>query len=141
MPFLGCDVDTLRAWSVAARRDARTLGERLAGLRSAVTSVDWVGPDRDAFDAVFSSRVESACGTAAARLMEISTEAAQEADQQDRASGTGADGSGGRGAQGGGDGNSPGETDQSGPPVPVPDDVRQQIDDPTVIVQKAIDIK
>ena len=144
--FLGCDTSALRAWAQNADLLAGRLSERVEQLRAAVTTVPWAGPDRDAFVDAFTTRVDHVLDAAASGIRDSASRAVQDADEQDRTSdpriGTGQDGGpGGSDPSGGRNGGSPGQTTASGPPVPVPDDVRHQVDDVDAIRKKALEVE
>lgn len=140
MNFLGADVDQLESWARRAENGSSTVTDLVSTLRGCVDSVAWQGPDRDQFVQDFHARVASALQHAAQRLNSCSADATRNADEQDQASATDS-GSGGGDTGTGGDRSSPGQTEKSGPPVDVPEDVKKQIDDPEAIRKGALDVK
>lgn len=141
MTFLGCDVEQLRQWSRSADTAVSEATERIEHITGLVRSARWEGPDHDAFVQTFTSHVETSAHQVLERLHRMALDAARQADDQDRASA--ADGTEGESAAPVDDRklSSPGTTEKSGPPVPVPDDVKKQITDPEAIRQKALDVK
>lgn len=141
--FLGCSTDALRAWADSTGRRAEDLSETIEQLQSAVSTVQWTGPDRDAFLEAFTSRVVRAGADAATALRGAADRANEDAEEQDAASENGEAGEPGGGPSGTGagrDAGSPGETEDSGPPVPVPDAVQQQVDNVDAIRQGALEV-
>lgn len=147
MTFLGCDTQALRSWGQTGSQ-ARTRFQQLSDeLRNAVESAAWAGPDRDAFIDRFAQLVDRPMVDALDALTRCVEQAGADADEQDRTSDV--DGAGDDAAPGGasdterGDrnGSSPGQTKKSGPPVDVPDDVKNQIDDPAKIRESAFKTK
>lgn len=143
MTFLGADTGALAAWSVTAERARTRLSALLAGLDAAVDSTNWTGPDALAFRADYEARIRRAGAETAERLAYLGRRAADEAREQDAASAVdgSSDASGASGAPGdAGDMSSPGRTDDSGAPQPVPEQIQHDVDDPAAIARDAADV-
>lgn len=100
MAFLGADTQQLREHGTRTREGGRRLEELIQGLDGAVRSVQWVGPDAEAFLRRWDAEVRTSGAEACAQLERRAALLEEDADEQDTCS---EDGSGG-GRDGGGGG-------------------------------------
>jgi hypothetical protein len=87
--FYGADTDQLRDQGGRTTTSADRLTELLSGLSALVSSVEWVGPDADAFRQRWEAEVRSTADRAATMLEERGRRLDQDAEEQDEASGGG----------------------------------------------------
>lgn len=102
--FFGADTDALRALAGRVRTGTRRLQELQDELHGAVTSVEWTGPDADAFRGDFSGRVTALLARAGDGLAGRHAQLDTHAEEQDAASAASADGGTDAGGGTGGDG-------------------------------------
>lgn len=97
--FFGADTEALRDYAQRVQTGSGRLLELRDGLASQVTSVEWVGPDAEAFRNDFAGRISSLIDQVGNELVRRRTDLDTHAEEQDQTSGV--DGAGGGG--GGGD--------------------------------------
>lgn len=86
MTFFGADTEQLREMSSRTTHAAARIDELLGELSTLVASVDWVGPDADAYRDRWASEAWAPGTRASIKLEERGTQLDEEADEQDRAS-------------------------------------------------------
>lgn len=102
--FFGADTEALRDYAQRVQTGSGRLLELRAGLTSQVASVDWVGPDADAFRNDFSGRISALFDQVGSELERRRTDLDIHAEEQDEASGVDSAGSGSGGGDGAGSG-------------------------------------
>ncbi|PMC74871.1 DNA/RNA non-specific endonuclease [Brachybacterium sp. UMB0905] len=94
--FLGADTESLRQAGGTVERGAQRIDDLAVRLAALIESVDWQGPDAEAFRVDWAARVRPDLDRSAMRLREDSRELTDHAEEQDATSDPG--GESGRGA-------------------------------------------
>ncbi len=93
--FFGADTEALRAYAGRVHTGSGRLTELRESLSAQITSLQWVGPDADAFRADFSGRLSGLFAQARHDLERRRADLETHAEEQDAASGVGGEGAGG----------------------------------------------
>ncbi|ATG50963.1 hypothetical protein CFK38_05015 [Brachybacterium vulturis] len=101
--FFGADTAALRDHAERVRAGSGRLADLRSQLAAQVSSVEWAGPDADAFRDDFTGRIAGLFTRATAELEARSGDLVQQAEEQDEASGSGGSVGGSGSAGGGGD--------------------------------------
>lgn len=81
--FFGADTEQLRAQAEACQRSSGTLHDLIGTTSALIASVQWTGPDADAFRELWASEVRTRLSERADALRSLSEELREHAEEQD----------------------------------------------------------